>query len=328
MKLLLIMPNFFDYPKMISSELNNLGYSVDFYDDRPSTNAFVKAIIRINKSFINGYIKKYFNSIKRDISHKTYDVVFVISGQSLSFDEKMISELKEMQPQARFILYQWDSLKNFPYIKQMEKFFDKCYTFDRNDAKNNKRSLNFLPLFYSRQYEELGKNNRNFYKYDFCFVGTAHPKKYKFITEMSKKLMPIYPKQFIYFYYPSKIVYFYRKLMNSELKNAKIKDFHYIPLNGENMKEVYQESKCVLDSPQAGQIGLTIRILEALGAKKKIITTNTDVVNYDFYCPENIYVYRGNFDFSAPFFTSSFKDIDDNIYRKYALRNWLKEILK
>lgn len=30
MKLLLIMPRFFDYPELIIEELNNLGYEVDF----------------------------------------------------------------------------------------------------------------------------------------------------------------------------------------------------------------------------------------------------------------------------------------------------------
>ena len=37
-KLLLIMPNFFDYPQAICKELENMGYEVDCFDDRPSTN--------------------------------------------------------------------------------------------------------------------------------------------------------------------------------------------------------------------------------------------------------------------------------------------------
>lgn len=44
-KLLLIMPNFFDYPQAICEELENMGYEVDCFDDRPSTNGMVKAII-------------------------------------------------------------------------------------------------------------------------------------------------------------------------------------------------------------------------------------------------------------------------------------------
>ena len=73
--------------------------------------------------------------------------------------------------------------------------------------------------------------------------------------------------------------------MNKELRKARYGEFHYVPLKGKEMDDVYESSRCVLDSAQAGQLGLTIRVLEALGAKKKLITTNEDVVNYDFYRP-------------------------------------------
>lgn len=326
MKLLLIMPRFFNYPEVITEELNNMGYEVDFFDDRPSTNAWVKAAIRINKNLISKYIEKYFNQIMNMIEKKKYDVVFLISGQSLSFSEKMIKQIKDCQSQARFVLYQWDSQTNFPYIKQIQKFFDKCYSFDKRDIVETP-ALRFLPLFYSRSYEEIGKNETTEYKYDFCFVGTAHPKKYKFINMMSEQLKKVYPNQFIYYFFPSPIVYFYRKLKNPELRYAKYSEFNYKPLKGKEMDNIYASSRCVLDSAQAGQLGLTIRVLEALGAKKKLITTNDDVVNYDFYKPENIYVYDGKIDLEDVFFKSDYVEVDNNIYAKYSLRSWLGEIL-
>ena len=95
MRVLLIMPNFFNYPQVISEELERLGYTVDCFDDRPSTHGIIKAIIRINKKFIYHYIEKYFNSIMKIVNEKTYDVVLLISGQSLSFSEKLIEELKK-----------------------------------------------------------------------------------------------------------------------------------------------------------------------------------------------------------------------------------------
>lgn len=326
MKLLLIMPRFFNYPELIIEELNNMGYEVDFFDDRPSTNAWVKAVIRINKNIIQTYIQKYFNQVMETVRGKQYDVVFLISGQSLSFSEEMIEEIKKCQPQAKFVLYQWDSQTNFPYIKSVQKFFDKCYSFDRRDIKETP-SLKFLPLFYSRIYEEIGyKNNKN-YKYDFCFVGTAHPKKYKFINMMSEQLKAIFPNQFIYFFFPSPIVFFYRKVMNKELRGAKYSEFHYVPLKGKELNDVYDCSRCVLDSAQAGQLGLTIRVIEALGAKKKLITTNEDVVNYDFYRPENVYLYDGEIDLDNVFFKDEYQDVEKEIYEKYSLRSWLKEIV-
>lgn len=327
MRLLLIMPKFFDYPQVISKELNRMGYEVDFFDDRPSDNPWMKAAIRINKNIVHSFIKAYFNKIMKTISSIKYDVVFLISGQSLSFDESMIKKIKECQPQARFLLYQWDSLRNFPYIERMEKYFDKCFSFDREDVRQNDRLI-FLPLFYSRRYENIGKKNVKDYKYDFCFVGTAHPKKYEFINRMSAQLKPVYPKQFIYFFYPSRIVYYYRKYKNPELKNAKISEFHFTALKGSEMDEIYTNSKAVLDSPQAGQLGLTIRVFEALGAKKKLITTNEDIRNYDFYREENIYIYDGKIiNLQSSFFKKSYTEIPNDIYQKYSLRNWLNTIL-
>lgn len=327
MKLLLIMPRFFDYPELITGELEDMGYEVDFFDDRPSTNAWIKAAIRINKNLIGTYIKKYFESVMKTVRNQKYDVIFLISGQSLSFSESMINEIKQCQKEAKFVLYQWDSQTNFPYIKQVQKYFDKCYSFDRRDIEETPK-LKFLPLFYSRKYEEIGKRNNTNFKYDFCFVGTAHPKKYKFIKMMSEQLKSVYPNQFIYFFFPSPIVYFYRKIMNNELRKAKYNEFHYVPLKGKDMNDVYESSRCVLDSAQDGQLGLTIRVLEALGAKKKLITTNEDVINYDFYKPEDIYVYDGKIDLENVFFTHEYKEVSKEVYEKYSLRSWLKEIVE
>ena len=271
MKLLLIMPRFFDYPQIIAEELNKMGYEVDFFDDRPSTSGWIKAIIRINRNLLTQYIARYFKSIMKEICAKQYDVVLLISGQSLSFSEEMIKEIKEKQPRARFVLYQWDSLINFPYIEKMQKYFDKCYSFDRRDTDDN-GNLKFLPLFYCDRYEQLGKLSQTDYKYDFCFVGTAHPKKYKFIRMMSEQLKTVYPSQYIYFFFPSRLVFIYRKIKNKELRRAHYREFHYKPLNGQEMSRLIQESRCILDSAQEGQAGLTIRVLETLGAKKKLIT--------------------------------------------------------
>lgn len=324
--LLLIMPNFFDYPQLICEELKSMGYQVDCFDDRPSTNGIVKAIIRVNKDLIKLYISKYFNKIMKTISSKKYDVFVLISGQSLSFSEEMIQKIKDNQPQAKFVLYQWDSLKNFPYIEKFESYFDKCYSFDRNDVKTH-NNLKFLPLFYTRRYEDIGLIKKEKYKFDFCFIGTAHPKKYELIKQMTQQLKGVYPNQFIYFFFPSRIVFFYRKIVNPELRHSHYGEFHFNSLKGKEMNQIFADSKCILDSAQAGQTGLTIRVLEALGAKKKLITTNKDIVNYDFYRKENIYIYDGHFDLKDPFFNSDYVEIENSVYKKYSLRNWLKEII-
>ena len=98
------MPDFFDYPQVISKELEDMGYEVDFFDDRPSTNTWIKAAIRINRNIVKECIKKYFANVMQSIKNKRYDIVFLISGQSLSFDADMIAEIRKSQPGSKFVL--------------------------------------------------------------------------------------------------------------------------------------------------------------------------------------------------------------------------------
>lgn len=324
-KALLIMPNFFEYPVDICKQLNRLGYDVDFFDDRPSTNSIIKAMIRVCRFFAVPIVKSYFNKIFKKISSTQYDIVVLISGQSLSLSEKMIAKIKKSQIYARFVLYQWDSIKNFPYIVRMHKYFDKCYSFDKDDVKHYP-CLQFLPLFFNDKYCDIPYSNS--FDYDVCFIGTAHPKKFRLINQMSEQLKPFYERQFIYYYFPSKIVYFFRKIRNKEFKRARIEQFYFKPLAEEKIKILFARTKCILDSSQDGQSGLTMRVFEALGAKKKLITTNRDIENYDFYREENIYIYDGQFDFSSPFFTKSYVALPENIYQKYSLNSWLNVIIR
>ena len=92
--------------------------------------------------------------------------------------------------------------------------------------------------------------------------------------------------------------------------------------------DIFENSKCILDAPQAGQSGLTIRSIECLGAKRKLITTNEDIKKYDFYNENNILVFNDNLEINNNFFSSPFIEINEDIYTKYSLRKWLETILQ
>ena len=56
----------------------------------------------------------------------------------------------------------------------------------------------------------------------------------------------------------------------------------------------------LLDYNQPGQTSLSMRVMEAIYFSKKLITTNTDIVNYDFYDPDKILVLSRPFDELSP----------------------------
>lgn len=326
-KILLIAPLFFGYYKEIMKEAENLGYEIDYICDAPSDSNISKAIGRINKRFIVGKTKSYFDKeVLPKLKGKSYQYVLVIAGMTFSFTPEMMEKIRKMNSKAKFVIYQWDSEKNLPYVKSIHKYFDELYSFDRHDCESNSK-YKFLSLFYTRIYEEIGKTHVDKYKYDCSYVGTAHPQKYKDINMMSEQIKNILPNQFIYHYMPSKLKYMYHKLLAEEFKKAKWIDFRTQKISANNLMEIFRNSKCILDAPQAGQNGLTIRTIECLGAKRKLITTNKDIVNYVFYKPENIYVYEGNIDEDNIFFKEEYKEIDEKIYARYSLKNWIIKVL-
>ena len=93
--------------------------------------------------------------------------------------------------------------------------------------------------------------------------------------------------------------------------------------------EIYHNAKCVIDIEHSKQSGLTMRTMEMIGLRKKLITTNKDIVNYDFYHEDNILVVdRNNFVLDESFIDRPYHMLDESIYKKYALSNWIMEVLK
>lgn len=115
--------------------------------------------------------------------------------------------------------------------------------------------------------------------------------------------------------------------MSAEFRKAKRKEFCFAKLTKEEIVNLYEASRCVLDAPQDDQSGLTIRTIECLGAGKKLITTNKNIKEYDFYREENILVIDGKIDWNSRFFSDEYVELPEIIYEKYSIENWVKELL-
>ena len=319
-KVLFIAPDFFSYSSIIKNKLIDLGYEVDWFDDRPSTNIIDKCLLRVNRNILKRKIKKYFyNKIYKAMEEKNYDIVFVILGQS--FNQEMFNDLRKLNDKAKYILYLWDAVKNFPHIEDLAKAFDKIYSFDSYDCE--KYGYEFLPLFYTEE-----KKSELDIIYDVTFIGTIKKGKLSLLNKIRKDLDIEYKNNYFYLYLQSKLVYFYNKILNKEFKGAKLNWFNYKKLSYSKNNEITLQSKIILDIPMAHQNGLSMRTFECLGYHKKIITTNKNVLNYDFYKEENIYYYDGeHLDFDNKFFTSEYVEVDEEILRKYSLDTWIKKLV-
>lgn len=319
-RLLFIGPRFYNYHEIIKQGFERAGYEVDYFDDRPDANFVTKVLVRLNKNLIKSKIRKYFDKILAKASSTEYDVVFVLYGQS--FSKEMIEELKAKCPQSRFIFYMYDPISSMPDRLEFSEVFDDCYSFDYDDCKNHD-NFKLIPLFYS--FENYTKEDL---KYDACVILTMMPGKYENIKAMVGGLEDKGFKVFKKYILQSRLVWLYYRLTKKDFKRSKMGEFCYKRLPKEEVNRALMQSKYVLDCPKEGQTGLTIRTFEALSAEKKLITTNKTIVNYDFYRPENVYVYDGEFDFDDIFFHSEYIPVEESVKANYYIDSWVSRILQ
>lgn len=320
-RILYISPKFFSYENKIKQELEDLGAIVDFFDDRPANDFMTKVFIRLKlKSLIKKKIDEYYENIYSYILDKKYDFVFVVSPETLSFKE--LTKIKELQTNAQFILYMWDSFENKNSFNTI-KLFDKIFSFDSRDVQ--KYTLQFLPLFYSKEYKK--KEHLSNYKYDLSFIATAHSDRYKISKQIKNLIAENKLSVYYYFYLPSIIIYFARKLFISKYTYGKLSEFSFSSLSQDKIIDVFDNSKVILDINHPLQFGLTMRTIECIGAEKKLITTNKNIKDYDFYNPNNILIIdRENINIDMSFFENEYESLSMEIYENYSLNSWLKNI--
>ena len=105
-------------------------------------------------------------------------------------------------------------------------------------------------------------------------------------------------------------------------------------LTYENVINKILESVCIVEINKKGQIGLTLRALEALFLKKKLITNNKDIMNYKFYNENNIFIidFENLTDMTINeiknFLKTEYTIIEEKILKDYTFEHWLQEIIK
>ena len=323
---LLLAPKFFEYELEIKKELENLGAKVIYFDERPKNDFFTKVFIRLNlKSFISKKIDDYYKNIIQEIKDESIDYLLLVDVETvpLKFIEKTIL----MNPKLKVLTYFWDSVKNRKKSLEYLAYSNKLFSFDLKDAEADIR-IESLPLFYIDDYKNIA-NIENELVYDISFIGTVHSDRYKIIKKIEEQAKKLDLKTYFYFYSPSKILFFFQKLFKKDFKYIKWKDVSFKSLSKSDVINIIEKSKCIIDIQHPKQTGLTMRTIEMLGGKKKLLTTNIEIMKYDFYNTDNILLLdRNNPKINVDFFGKEYKNLTDDIYKKYSINQWLKTIFK
>lgn len=323
-RVLFFSPAFFNYEKLIKDKIIELGADVDYYDERSVSRPVDRALLKISPNLFKKKTEEYYDQIIQQHEKQNYDYILIVRADMISV--KTLKKIKQIFPNAKVNLYLWDSFKNIVGIKSKLPYFDKVFSFDRKDAESEK-SINFRPLFFADVYANKKEQN-NKYEYKVCFIGTVHSDRYGLIKKIRSMLLSKNNKIYVYMFIQSRWIFYIHKLFKKDFRKAKMQEFNTESLSMMQVSEIEAKSEIILDIQHPKQSGLTMRTIEMLGMQKKIITTNSEIMMYDFYNPNNICVIdRKNPVINKNFLTSEFAKTDDDIYEKYSLNYWVDEVL-
>jgi hypothetical protein len=323
---MLFAPRFFGYEEEIRRKLVNLGATVNFFDQRPSNSVATKALIRINKRFLANKINRYYAEIIEQTRDFFYDYVLFISPEAIT--KQSLLKMKEVHPKSRFILYMWDSLENKKKnIDDLLHLFDDRFSFDNRDCLLVPGTLTYRPLFFLNEYATIRDDVPR--KFQLLFIGTIHSDRHRILAKFRSYCHEHDLSYFYYMFLPSRVLYYYRSLRDSSIRREGVDHFKYQPLKKTDVLSLMEQSNVILDIEHPSQTGLTIRTIETLGARRKLITTNERVADYDFFHPQNILVIdRAHVQIDPDFFRTPVVTLDPAIYNKYSIDGWISDVFR
>lgn len=313
-KVLLIAPSFFGYRDRVGAMLAEMGFEVDIADDRPNESVAFRSLGKVSYRLVDSAISRYADSLRERVGAGGYDRVIYMGGMSFCFTPQQMRRIRESS-RAVFSAYLWDSLDNCQRVSSCLELFDRVDSFEPQDCANGRISLR--PLFYGDEYAGIPLAPRGGFDYDACFVGSVHqPSKFHSVKRMCDRLEARGLRIFRYFYMPSSSAKALRMASDGAYRDV---DLESASLPLERVLEVYARSRAIIDSPQRGQLGLTMRTVEAVGARRKLITTNPDVANYDFFPGGDVAIWDDGEEILSDFFDAPYRELPKEIYESYSI---------
>ena len=294
------------YGQAIIAELRQRGAVVYDYDERPSQKQLMKIIIRLFKKKIPAIFDKYIGKIVKKHEFTPYT----------------IKHLRESFPGVKILLYLWDVMHECA-MNDVVPACDKAMSFDPVDAKNN--GLGFRPTFYVNDYLSVHKVVDN--AHDLCFVGTLYAPRHLLI----KRLMKIFAEQgldfYTYLYVPGILMYIKESIVNFPFMS--IRKVKFNPLTIPDTIQMLNQCKCILDLNPPYQTSLSTRAHEAMAARRKYVTTNAAIKDYEYYNPNNILI----IDINNPiipkeFLDSPYESPSEEVLYKYSVGGLIDDLFK
>ena len=323
-KILLITPDYMDYTSIMLDAITEYSNADTFLITTTGKklkfiyrntfhriqNFFSKLILNKNqkKLFYNKTIKEKLETIF--IKQQHFDDILILRPDLIKENLSFIKKHGK-----RLIAYFWDSFSRIPEGKETIHYFDKFFSFEPKDVKHH--NLLFLPNFYSPDLV-IDKNKQT--QFDLSYVA-SYDDRLDTLEKILASLSPLHLK--------TNINILSARTITFKSKNEKSITWFTDALPRKETIRIMNDSSVLLDIVQPKQEGLSFRFFEAMILEKKIITTNQSVTTYDFFNPNNIFIWQNeNTVPPKDFFTTPYSPVPGDIVAKYSLQNWVQQIFE
>ena len=255
------------------------GYNVLAFNYKPVKSSIEKFFFRISSIFRTLVIKKLVKDICKSTKDLQIDIILAINPTTIK--KKYRRQILDSHPEAKKVLYLWDSVATYPIEKDLSPLFDITYSFDPVDCE--KYGYLYRPTFYAG----VAQSKSNEIQYDIFYIASYNKNRYSILCKMIDYCKKNNISIRYHLYIKNKLAFAFYKLFNPSLDKNLVS---FELRNNEEKSQMILNSKAIFDNPLDTQTGLTRRIIEGMFYHKKILTTNVHIKDFDFYNPEDFQV--------------------------------------
>ena len=268
------------YTDALAAEMEMLGFRVTLVDLQPR-NPVYKAL----RTLLPGvYRQVQAAHLDRAIlAARGQEFAQVVFLQAHQMRPDQVAQLRSDHPGRRFALYNWDSLSTHDYREQA-RFFDAVFTFDPVDATAH--GFIHLPVFATRFIQSLARDRGQ--PGAVCMIGNlVNPRRYLAVAAFRQEAIRL-GLTFRDWLKATPVVIW--RLLRRGIFPHQV---HLVDIPQAIQAEMIETAVAVFDFANHQQSGLTMRVVEALVAGKKVITNNPAIRDETFYSPDRIRVFDG-----------------------------------
>lgn len=239
-----------------------------------------------------------------------YDAYIIVSRKAAMYAAKFI---RQKYPNKRVIIWYWNLVTD----KEMKPSYCKkigCETWSFDKADCIKFDMKFGDTYYFPIDDKIDSGNGK--RTSLFYVGINRPGRKEILNKLGK-------------YLGSSGLEYKFNLTQIPSHRATHNEKFSERMTYEEIMSAIADSNAILDLNRENQTGMTLRPMEALFFKRKLVTNNSKIVDYKIYDPANTYIITDNeFAGLCEFLTKEYIESKENDEKRriYSFQEWLNRI--